>query len=176
MGSSFEWRSEEHVIIGQNLEGRSSGEAFHFRSRRCRALRGQAWVQFVDLGTAEEAKRVKDRQVMGGRWLELFSCSLEDVNRPGARPLARPAVPAAAQVPFLAPTLNLTGLGIEQPAYLRLRGLPFSSTADDVALFFEGYGVSKEQVTMGVESSGRASGEAWVQFQSEAQRRKALEG
>lgn len=130
-------------------------------------------MQFVDLATAEEAKRVRDRQVMGGRWIEIFSCGLEDVQRAGAaRPPARPVVlPQMAAVPAfsLAPALSAMGLaGLEAPGYLRLRGLPFSSTADDVVLFFEGYGVAKEHVTMGVESSGRASGEAWVQFQSEA--------
>ena len=34
---------------------------------------GQAWVQFVDTASAEEARRQKDRQSMGGRYIEIFS-------------------------------------------------------------------------------------------------------
>ncbi|CAM9196032.1 unnamed protein product [Phaeothamnion confervicola] len=45
---------------------------------------------------------------------------------------------------------------------LRLRGLPFSATKDDIVNFFQGFSVVPEAVTFVVRSDGRVTGEAFV--------------
>mmetsp|Transcript_42926 Transcript_42926/g.80095 ORF Transcript_42926/g.80095 Transcript_42926/m.80095 type:complete len:285 (-) Transcript_42926:48-902(-) len=133
---------EENIVIGMNAQQRPSGEA---------------WVQFLDVASAEEAKRQKDRQRIGGRYIEIFSSTFEAAcagSRGGG------GAPIMQQVPSLP---DFPG-----SAYLRLRGLPYTATQADVAEFFAEYGVEPSQVIMGSEgATGRASGEAWVQLASE---------
>lgn len=54
---------------------------------------------------------------------------------------------------------------------LKLRGLPFSATAEDVAAFFDDpdLGISPpttEQITIAVAHDGRPNGQAFVEFES----------
>jgi len=130
---------EENIALGMNTQGRPSGEA---------------WVQFLDVPSAEEAKRQKDRQRIGGRYIEIFGSTFEAANT-----ATRNTTSGGA---------NMTIPDFPGSSYLRLRGLPYSATQADVAEFFQDYGVSTAQVIMGQEgATGRASGEAWVQFASE---------
>ncbi|CAE7442086.1 Hnrnpf [Symbiodinium sp. CCMP2456] len=130
---------EENIALGMNTQGRPSGEA---------------WVQFLDVPSAEEAKRQKDRQRIGGRYIEIFGSTFEAAN--------------AATRNTTSGGGNMTIPDFPGSSYLRLRGLPYSATQADVAEFFQDYGVSTAQVIMGQEgATGRASGEAWVQFASE---------
>jgi len=182
---------EDNVIMGQNQEGRPSGEA---------------WVQFVDITSAEEARRQKDRQVIGGRYIEVFSSTFDECNARTGRGVPAPSGggysggggfagtkgfgksplgPPAGGMSLAQSALSAMGIpttaksSLESmassaqdyggSAYLRLRGLPFSSSPSDVAAFFGEYGVSPDHVIMGTEgATGRPSGEAWVQFSSEA--------
>lgn len=171
---------EDNVILGTNLDGRPSGEA---------------WVQFVDTSSAEEARRQKDRQSIGGRYIEIFSSNLDDANARTAGPprssgggkgfgktmmsplggvslaqsaLSAMGIPTTAKT-SLEPVASTGDYGVGGAAFVRLRGLPFSSSPEDVAAFFAEYGVAPEHVIMGAEGqTGRPSGEAWVQFSSEA--------
>lgn len=171
---------EDNVILGTTVDGRSSGEA---------------WVQFVDTSSAEEAKRQKDRQLIGGRYIEIFGSSHEDSSKQsrggfggfggggfggkgmgksmgppsGGLSLAQSALSAMGMTPMAKDTESYAYAAGGGSAYLRLRGLPFSASASDVATFFAEYGVSEDQVILGSEgATGRPSGEAWVQFPSEA--------
>ncbi|PHJ22796.1 rna recognition motif-containing protein [Cystoisospora suis] len=63
-----------------------------------------------------------------------------------------------------------------KPARLRLRGLPFQATADDVARFFEGYdlaGPPGDAVKLAKCRNGQPSGDAYVYFRSESEARRA---
>lgn len=57
---------------------------------------------------------------------------------------------------------------------LRMRGLPFTATQTDVANFFDGYGVRREDVKLSYRSDGSPSGEAHVFFIREDLAAKAL--
>eukprot|EP00927_Polykrikos_kofoidii_P028705 TRINITY_DN24990_c0_g1_i1.p1 TRINITY_DN24990_c0_g1~~TRINITY_DN24990_c0_g1_i1.p1 ORF type:complete len:1638 (-),score=319.69 TRINITY_DN24990_c0_g1_i1:93-5006(-) len=57
---------------------------------------------------------------------------------------------------------NVPGAG-----YVRLRGLPYSASVDDILVFFEGFAISREGIILGMNRDGRPSGEAFVQFPSE---------
>jgi len=63
-----------------------------------------------------------------------------------------------------APTNNMPD--VEGAGYVRMRGLPYNSTMEDVLRFFDGFNVSREGVVFGVSKDGRFSGEAFVQFRS----------
>mmetsp|Transcript_22339 Transcript_22339/g.63997 ORF Transcript_22339/g.63997 Transcript_22339/m.63997 type:complete len:484 (-) Transcript_22339:79-1530(-) len=47
---------------------------------------------------------------------------------------------------------------------LYMRGIPWSSSPEDVAAFFEGFGVHPDDVTLLTRKSGKGSGAAYVQF------------
>jgi len=50
---------------------------------------------------------------------------------------------------------------------LKLRGLPFSASREDVVAFFDGTGlnITTAEVVVPTQADGRASGEAYVRFQ-----------
>ena len=71
-----------------------------------------------------------------------------------------------------------TGGGIqvgEHTGFLRMRGLPFSSTKDDILRFFDGYNPIPDSVVLTYRSDGRATGEAYVGFLSPDDSRRAME-
>jgi len=61
----------------------------------------------------------------------------------------------------------LLGLVSADSGWVKMRGLPFSATADDVIAFFDGYELLPEGLVMGVTREGRPSGDAFVPFFSE---------
>uniref|UniRef100_A0A3Q2PGW2 G-rich RNA sequence binding factor 1 n=1 Tax=Fundulus heteroclitus TaxID=8078 RepID=A0A3Q2PGW2_FUNHE len=56
-----------------------------------------------------------------------------------------------------------------------LRGLPFSSSEDDVVRFFSDLKIAEDGITIVTNSRGRNSGEAYVQFSSQAEADRALQ-
>lgn len=77
-----------------------------------------------------------------------------------------------------APVQKRTGGGIqvgEHTGYLRMRGLPFSSTKEDIFHFFEGYNPIQESIVLTYRNDGRATGEAYVGFMSPEDSKRAME-
>lgn len=76
------------------------------------------------------------------------------------------------------PNVKRTGGGIqvgEHTGFLRMRGLPFSSTKDDIFKFFEGYNPIQDSIVLTYRSDGRATGEAYVGFMSAEDSKKAMD-
>lgn len=70
-----------------------------------------------------------------------------------------------------------TGGGIqvgEHTGFLRMRGLPFSSTKDEIFVFFEGYNPIQESIVLTYRNDGRATGEGYVQFESPDDAKNAM--
>merc|ERR1719446_1553998 len=57
---------------------------------------------------------------------------------------------------------------------LRMRGLPFRSTVDDIFRFFTGFQIMPGGIVIG-QRDGRASGEAWVTFTSPTEAQRAMQ-
>ncbi|KAL4458089.1 hypothetical protein ABPG75_012954 [Micractinium tetrahymenae] len=123
-------------------------EAVHLGAKNGKPT-GEAYVQ---LGSAEEAARaMKERQHenMGSRYIEIF---------------------AAGEADLLASTSGVPG---GQPSLwghvVRLRGLPFSSTAADVVGFFEGVDTvgGEGGIVFTCTPDGRPTGEAYVEMADE---------
>ena len=71
-----------------------------------------------------------------------------------------------------------TGGGIqigEHTGFLRMRGLPFSATKDDIAKFFESYNPVLDSIVLTYRSDGRATGEAYVGFESPDASKSAMD-
>lgn len=64
--------------------------------------------------------------------------------------------------------------GGKSPGTIRMRGLPFRSTVDDVFRFFQGLQIPPGGIVLG-QRDGRATGEAWVTFASPAEAQRAMQ-
>ena len=54
--------------------------------------------------------------------------------------------------------------GNQSSRVVRMRGLPYTSTDEDIVQFFDGYTIAQGGISRGKDRHGRASGEAWVTF------------
>lgn len=63
----------------------------------------------------------------------------------------------------------------EHTGYLRMRGLPFTASKEDVIEFFKGRNAIDESICLTVRSDGRATGEGYVAFLSSDDAKDAME-
>jgi len=134
------------VHFTTNREGRPSGECF------------------VELDTDDDvAEALKmDHQDMGRRYVEVFECSVKDMEQ------AVGMKGGAGKDDWGGDTWGDDGV-------VRLRGLPFEATKDEIADFFAGLEIEDNGILMMTDYNGRSSGEAFVQFTNGADAGKALE-
>ena len=136
-----------HLMIG--TDGRPSGEAY---------------VQFE---TAEENTKAmeKNNESMGGRYVELF----EETEGVMARAMASRSsrVSAARNQGSRGGAPGYSGLGYgEENAVVRIRGMPFTATVQDVKDFFKDFGVQERGVQLVPGHGARPSGDAFVEFKT----------
>ncbi|CAH2040104.1 unnamed protein product, partial [Iphiclides podalirius] len=147
---------------------------------------GEAFVHFVDKGSAQEALN-RDREKIGHRYIEVFPSSADEVRAYGARDSGRAPASASASAraarptPYdrgdgYAPRFARGGRGFSRGGNFRrgsfrrggfcvhMRGLPFKATPQDIAYFFKP--VRPVNISILYENSGRPSGEADVEFDS----------
>ncbi|VDK88319.1 unnamed protein product [Litomosoides sigmodontis] len=116
---------------------------------------GECYVELADKAAAEEAKRF-DKREMNNRYIEVFNVTESEV--------------------VWMTRHNVIRKGDQDAPYnfvVRLRGIPFSATNDDVKEFFSGLEVA--DVVIDKELGGRPSGEAFVRFASKQHAEMALE-
>mgnify|MGYP006141066805 CR=1 FL=1 len=180
---------------------------------------GEAYVEF---GTQDDRERAmtKDRQHMGGRYVELFRVSRAEMiqaleqfvggymsNNPMPPQMMHPqgmgamggaygmyggaagpygggmygggppacGGPGAYGVPpgMYPPGPGGPPHGGAKNGTVRMRGLPFRATVDDIFRFFQGFQVMPGGIVLG-QRDGRASGEAWVTFASPQEAQRAM--
>jgi len=76
------------------------------------------------------------------------------------------------------PNSKRTGGGIQigdHTGFLRMRGLPFSSTKDDIFKFFDSYNPVPDSIVLTYRSDGRATGESYVGFASPDDSKRAMD-
>ncbi|KAH1001281.1 hypothetical protein HUJ04_013512 [Dendroctonus ponderosae] len=112
---------------------------------------------FVELETEEDLQRAesKDKEHMGSRYIEVFR-----VNR--------------AEMEWVVKRSGTPYNGNEDGC-VRLRGLPFGCSKEEVAQFFTGLEIVPNGITLLTDYSGRSSGEAYVQFANRELAERALE-
>lgn len=138
---------------------------------------GQAFVQFSSKEAAVEALR-RDREVIGHRYIEVFPSTLSEVlsrrttSAPPQRSLqsADRKTDSASSSTATQPKTDAGGPSVFPQSsslplhYIRMRGLPFQVSGEDIVKFFSPLVVSKILIECGPD--GRPSGEADVHFRS----------
>lgn len=77
-----------------------------------------------------------------------------------------------------APLPKRAGGGIqvgEHTGFLRMRGLPFAASKEDIIQFFAGYNPIPESVVLTYRNDGRVTGEAYIGFSSTDDAKRAIE-
>ncbi|XP_026759661.1 heterogeneous nuclear ribonucleoprotein H-like [Galleria mellonella] len=119
---------------------------------------------FVEVETQEDvdAALKKDKENMGKRYIEVFSTDRQDMEW---------ALNAMRQ--------NENGFGgipnvTDDMGVVKLRGLPFGCSKDEIIQFFDGLTVAVDGVHLLSDHTGRASGEAFVHFVDKESAQEAL--
>ena len=89
-----------------------------------------------------------------------------------------PPQPPRAAGGLHAPLQKRTGGGIqigEHTGFLRMRGLPFAASKEDIIKFFSGYNPVPDSVVLTYRNDGRATGEAYVGFATPDDSKRAME-
>uniref|UniRef100_A0A915MB08 RRM domain-containing protein n=1 Tax=Meloidogyne javanica TaxID=6303 RepID=A0A915MB08_MELJA len=115
---------------------------------------GECYVQFGTRQDASDAQS-KDRQTIGSRYIEVFQVSDIEMEQLMKRLLMKR-------------TMATKG-------FVRVRGLPYTCTKDQVQQFFQGLTV--EEVVFGKEPGleGRPTGEGFVKFGASEEAERALQ-
>jgi RNA recognition motif-containing protein len=117
---------------------------------------GEAYVQFETAEDCAEALK-KDREKISWRYIEVFQATEEE--REKARLRSKPAG-------------QWNGPVSQASSVIRLRGLPFSATDEQIRSFFEPLEIVGVHILM--DHLGRPSGEGFVEFPSEELQRRAM--
>ncbi|EEC67606.1 hypothetical protein OsI_34981 [Oryza sativa Indica Group] len=107
---------------------------------------GEAFVVFPSAMQAEFALH-RNRQNMGRRYVEGCRCKKQEYY--SAIAAEKPAEDKSS---------------MEYTEVLKLRGLPYSATTEDIIKFFVEYELTEENVHIAYRPDGKATGEAFVEF------------
>ncbi|XP_043925319.1 heterogeneous nuclear ribonucleoprotein H isoform X1 [Protopterus annectens] len=134
------------------IVGETSG--IHFTFTREGRPSGEA---FVEMESDEDLKLAlkKDRETMGHRYVEVFKSN--NVEMDWVLKHTGPDSPDSAN-----------------DGFVRLRGLPFGCSKEEIVQFFGGLEIVPNGITLPVDFQGRSTGEAFVQFASQEIAEKAL--
>ncbi|XP_046874639.1 heterogeneous nuclear ribonucleoprotein H-like isoform X3 [Hypomesus transpacificus] len=132
----------------------NNGTSINFTYTREGRPSGEA---FVEMDSEEDLKIAvkKDRETLGHRYVEVFKSN--SVEMDWVMKHTGPNCPETA------------GDGL-----VRLRGLPFGCSKEEIVQFFSGLEIVPNGITLPVDIQGRSTGEAFVQFASQDIAEKAL--
>lgn len=110
---------------------------------------------FIEMEHEEDVSKAleKHRQYLGPRYVEVYEVTNSD---------AEAILKKAVQLPV-------------EDGVVRLRGLPFSCTEDDIVHFFSGLDIVENGITIITDQRGRKSGDAFVQFSTQKAADEALQ-
>ncbi|GLT74840.1 hypothetical protein SLA2020_466080 [Shorea laevis] len=116
----------------------------------------------------------KNRQNIGRRYVEVFRSKRQEYYKAIANEVSesrsgspRRSIPRAKSYDEGKESTEHTGI-------LRLRGLPYSAGKDDIMEFFKDFVLAEEAIHMIMNSEGRPSGEAFVEFASAEDSKAAM--
>uniref|UniRef100_A0A0V0G3S0 Putative splicing factor hnrnp-f n=2 Tax=Triatominae TaxID=70999 RepID=A0A0V0G3S0_TRIDM len=115
---------------------------------------GEAYIEMETMEDVELACK-RDRDYMGHRYIEVFKAKKSEMDW----------------------VVEKCGHNMElskDDATVRLRGLPFDCTIDEIANFFRDLEIVNNGIVLAMESNGRSTGEAYVQFVNKETAEKAL--
>uniref|UniRef100_M4F7Y2 RRM domain-containing protein n=1 Tax=Brassica campestris TaxID=3711 RepID=M4F7Y2_BRACM len=142
------------LLVSKN--GKSSGEAF---------------VVFAGPMQVEIALR-RDRQNMGRRYVEVFRCYKQDYYNAVAA--EEEGVYENNEVHVRAKSYSESKEKLEYTEVLKMRGLPYSANKPQIVEFFSGYKGIEGRVHVVCRPDGKATGEAFVEFETAEEARRAM--
>jgi len=118
-------------------------EGVHFGFVRDGRPSGEA---YVELASSEDVSKAleKNKQHMGKRYIEVFASKKSEMDWVVQR--------------------NAQGSGDNEDAVVRLRGLPYGCSKEEVAHFFAGLEIVPNGIHLMLDHQGRTTGDAYVQF------------
>lgn len=136
---------------------------------------GEGYCVFGLLMQADLALH-RNRQSMGQRYIEVFRSKKQEYYSAVASEVSEQGKLGAGEVtPFFPPSKAAVDKDLlEHTGVLKLRGLPFSASKRDVIDFFKDFDIRDESIQFVVHSDGRASGEAFVEFDGASQSKLAM--
>ncbi|KAG8454251.1 hypothetical protein GDO86_000768 [Hymenochirus boettgeri] len=149
---------------------RNGAEGVHFIFNRDGKPRGDAVIEFESAEDVQKAVE-QHKKYMGQRYVEVFEMNQKEaeslLNRMHAAlsPTRPSSMSQSSQSSMASPPCD----GI-----VRLRGLPYSCSEQDILNFFSGLDIADEGITFVLDQRGRKSGEAFVQFLSQEHAEQAL--
>ncbi|XP_034828606.1 heterogeneous nuclear ribonucleoprotein F [Maniola hyperantus] len=137
---------EEGVHLTEVRPGRPSGECF---------------VEVESLEDVDQALK-RDKEHMGKRYIEVFSTDRQDME--WALNAMRQSENGFDSIPVVNDDYGI----------VKLRGLPFGCSKEEIEQFFDGLTVAQDGVHLLSDHTGRASGEAFVYFVDKQSAQDAL--
>ncbi|XP_050224476.1 uncharacterized protein LOC126674133 isoform X2 [Mercurialis annua] len=106
----------------------------------------------------------KNRQNIGRRYVEVFRSKRQDYYKAIANEVSDARGGSPRRNSSRAKSYDEGKELAEHTGVLRLRGLPFSAGKDDIMDFFKDFVLSEDSVHITLNSEGRPTGEAFVEF------------
>uniref|UniRef100_A0A5S6QN67 RRM domain-containing protein n=1 Tax=Trichuris muris TaxID=70415 RepID=A0A5S6QN67_TRIMR len=148
------WSSKEEDIR-KFFHDCASLKEIHFTYSKEGRPSGEAYLEFDDPDDVDRAL-THYREHMGQRYIEVFHAKRNEMEYV----LQRSGKPCP---------------GNAADNVVRLRGLPYNCTKEDVMDFFKGLELTTDGIVFGTDKSGRASGEGFVRFKNKESTEKALD-
>lgn len=139
-----------------NIVGGTSG--IHLTFTREGRPTGEGYIELSNEQDVENALK-KHNEHLGPRYIEVFRSKKSEMEW---------------MVKRSGPSSNSTASTDDQ-CFIRLRGLPFGCSKEEIAQFFTGLEIVPNGITLPTDYSGRSTGEAYIQFSTAALAERALE-
>lgn len=148
---------------------------------------GEAFVVLANSVQSDLAVQ-RDRQHMGRRYVEVFRCNKQEYYRAVAAEVKYDGIYDEYRASPDAPVAPVTKRSkkaadkdkekdkdqLEYTEILKMRGLPYSVTKTDIVEFFDEFDLVEDNVHIGCRPDGKATGEAYVEFESADEAKKAM--
>ncbi|KAL2332889.1 hypothetical protein Fmac_014102 [Flemingia macrophylla] len=116
----------------------------------------------------------RNRQNMGRRYVEVFRSKRQEYYKAIANEVSDARGGSPRRSSSRAKSYDEGKDSAEHTGVLRLRGLPFSASKDDIMEFFKDFGLPEDSINIIMNSEGRPSGEAYVEFASAEDSKAAM--
>ncbi|XP_072565033.1 G-rich sequence factor 1 [Paramormyrops kingsleyae] len=151
-GLPWSCTTEDLLVFFSDCKIRDGVNGIHLMQKENGQPSGKAFIEMERKEDLQKALR-KHRHYLGPRYVEVKEASDSDIEGLQA---------SAAQPPA-------------QDGVVKLQGLPYSCTVEDVAQFFSGLDIVENGVTFVLDKRGRSSGIAFVEFASQEMADLALQ-
>lgn len=116
----------------------------------------------------------RNRQNIGRRYVEVFRSKRQEYYKAIANEVSDARGGSPRRSASRAKSYDEGKDSAEHTGVLRLRGLPFSASKDDIMEFFSDFDLSEDSIHIIMNSEGRPSGEAYVEFENAEDSKAAM--